>query len=126
MSLDVPWLIVSADEPAEVKGECALTKAGHVQKHGNDPVVFHGENMCVAFPMRIERLEGQMAFARVGTIESRISVHLVDKVKKGDYVLVHAGMAIEKIDPQRAREILGLIQELGRKTDERAAGGREP
>ncbi len=82
--------------------------------------------MCVAFPMRIERLEGQMAFARVGTIESRISVHLIEKVKKGDYVLVHAGMAIEKIDPARAREILELIQELGQKTDGQAPGRREP
>ena len=73
--------------------------------------------MCVAFPMKVERLDGPMADVCVGAIRSRVSVHLIEKVKKGDYVLVHAGIAIEKVKPARAREILRLIQELGEKMD---------
>lgn len=73
--------------------------------------------MCLAYPMKIERMDGPMADVSVGDIKSRVSVRLIDKIKKGDYVLVHAGIAIEKIDKKRAAEILGLITELGRKMD---------
>ena len=59
-----------------------------------------------------------MASVRVGSIRARASVHLLDKVKIGDYVLVHAGIAIEKVDPKRAKEILSLIAELGQKMGE--------
>ncbi len=73
--------------------------------------------MCLAFPMKIEKIEDMMADVRVGDIKSRVSVHLIEKARKGDYVLVHAGIAIEKIDRKRAQEILGLITELGQKID---------
>ena len=73
--------------------------------------------MCIAYPMKVEKIEDQMACVRAGDIKARASVHLLDKVKIGDYVLVHAGIAIEKINPKRAKEILSLITELGQKMD---------
>lgn len=74
--------------------------------------------MCLAFPMKIERIDGMMADVRVGDIKSRVSVHLIEKACRGDYVLVHAGFAIERVDRKRAQEILVLITELGQKMDE--------
>lgn len=67
--------------------------------------------------MKIERIEGTMAKVSVGPIKSAVSIQLIEKPKKGDYILVHAGIAIEKINKARAREILTLITELGQKMD---------
>ncbi|MFH1692252.1 MAG: HypC/HybG/HupF family hydrogenase formation chaperone [Candidatus Omnitrophota bacterium] len=73
--------------------------------------------MCLAYPMKITGIKDGLAHVAVGDIKSTVSVELIEDVKKGDYVLVHAGIAIEKIDQFRADEILTLITELGRKMD---------
>lgn len=67
--------------------------------------------------MKIESIEGAMAKVSVGSIKSSVSIQLIEKPEKGDYVLVHAGIAIEKINKARAKEILLLITELGQKID---------
>jgi hydrogenase expression/formation protein HypC len=67
--------------------------------------------------MKVDKVDGAMAEVSVGDIQATVSVQLLDKVKKGDYVLVHAGIAIEKIDKTRADEILTLIAELGQAID---------
>ena len=69
--------------------------------------------------MKIEHINGPMAGVSVGDVKSTVSIQLISKVKKGDYVLVHAGIAIEKIDSARAKEILGLLNELGRNLDKK-------
>ncbi len=69
--------------------------------------------MCLAFPMKVERIDGDMADVSVDRLKSRVSVRLIKGVKKGDHVLVHAGFAIERIDEARAQEIMGLLRELG-------------
>ncbi len=71
--------------------------------------------MCIAFPMKIDAVTGSMAQVSSGDIKSTVSVQLVKGAKKGDYVLVHAGIAIEKIDKARAKEILDILSELERK-----------
>ena len=73
--------------------------------------------MCIAYPMKIESIEGAMAKVSVGSINSTVSIQLIEKPEKGDYVLVHAGIAIEKVDRARAKEILSLLAELGQKID---------
>lgn len=73
--------------------------------------------MCLAFPMKITEIDDELAKVAIGDIQSIVSVALIDGVKKGDYVLVHAGIAIEKIDEEKAEEILMIITELGRKMD---------
>lgn len=74
--------------------------------------------MCIAYPMKIDRVDGAMAEVSVGGIKSSVSIFLIDKPKKGDYVLVHAGIAIEKINKAKSDEILTLMAELGQKIDE--------
>ena len=71
--------------------------------------------MCIAFPMKIDAVIGSMAQVSSGDIKSTVSVQLVKGAKKDDYVLVHAGIAIEKIDKARAKEILDILSELDRK-----------
>jgi hydrogenase expression/formation protein HypC len=63
--------------------------------------------------MKVEKLDGSTAQVSAGSLKTTVSVQLVASVKKGDYVLVHAGFAIEKIDKARADELLTLIDELG-------------
>lgn len=79
--------------------------------------------MCIAYPMRIEHIKGTTADVSIGDIKSTVSIQLIDNVKKGDYVLVHAGIAIEKINQAKAEEILTLLEELGQKIDEATKTG---
>lgn len=73
--------------------------------------------MCLAYPMKIMEIKNDLAHVAIGDIKSTVSVALIEGVKKGDYVLVHAGIAIEKINQEEAEGILTLITELGQKID---------
>ena len=67
--------------------------------------------MCVAYPGRVERIEGQTATVDFSGNLVPVRVGLVE-VKPGDYVLVHAGMAIEAMSAEKAQEILKLFGEM--------------
>ena len=67
--------------------------------------------MCLAVPMKVESIEGPIARASVPGGEYRARLDFLDKVKVGDYVLVHAGFAIEILDPQEALKTLQVFQE---------------
>ncbi|WP_338076601.1 HypC/HybG/HupF family hydrogenase formation chaperone [Bradyrhizobium yuanmingense] len=54
-------------------------------------------------------------------ISLEISIALVDELDVGDYVLVHVGYALAKIDPTEAKRTLELLQELGSAAQERRA-----
>jgi len=62
--------------------------------------------------MKVLNIEGEKAIAEIGGIEKEISIALVDDLKVGDYVIVHAGFAIEKLDEKEALETLELIREI--------------
>jgi hydrogenase expression/formation protein HypC len=69
--------------------------------------------MCLGVPARIESISGNEAKVVVGGIELRASLDLLYDAKIGDYVLVHAGFAIQKVDEEEARKTLELLKELG-------------
>jgi hydrogenase expression/formation protein HypC len=69
--------------------------------------------MCVAIPAKVKSIEGSLAEVEVGGISRTISIGLTPEVRKDDYVLVHAGFAIHKIDEEEARQTLELFEELG-------------
>ena len=73
--------------------------------------------MCLGIPARIESLEGQEAKVNLSGNILRISTSLLDDLKVGDYVLVHAGFALQKIDEEEAQNTLGLLKELGMVSD---------
>ncbi len=71
--------------------------------------------MCLAIPAKIITVDevGESAVASVDNVHVEVSLALVDDVKVGDYVLVHVGYALNKIDEQEAQETLALFAEAG-------------
>jgi hydrogenase expression/formation protein HypC len=68
--------------------------------------------MCLAVPMRVVEIEGPVAQVEEGGVRRAARVDLIDGVKVGDYVIVHAGIAIERLEPEEARETLRLFEEV--------------
>ena len=68
--------------------------------------------MCLAIPMQIKKIQGDFACVGAGQLIRTINIQLVSSVCVGDYVIVHAGFAIEKVDPEKAKETLKLIDEI--------------
>jgi hydrogenase expression/formation protein HypC len=68
--------------------------------------------MCIAVPMKIVAIEDFQAIVEADGIRREADLRLLPEVAIGDYVLVHAGFAIERLDPQAARETLELIREI--------------
>ncbi len=69
--------------------------------------------MCLGIPARIESIEGEEAKVSLSGNTLRISIKLLDDVKIGDYVLVHAGFALQKVDEEEAGKTLELLKEIG-------------
>ena len=62
--------------------------------------------MCLAIPGKIKRIfDDNTAEIQIGGIIKKASLDLIPKIKVGDYVLLHAGFAIEIIDQKEALEI---------------------
>jgi len=68
--------------------------------------------MCLSIPAKILSIEGNTAQASVGGAVIRTSLHLVDNVKVGDYILIHTGFALQKISDEEALEMIRIIREL--------------
>ncbi|MDY6988172.1 MAG: HypC/HybG/HupF family hydrogenase formation chaperone [Thermodesulfobacteriota bacterium] len=68
--------------------------------------------MCLAVPAKVTKIDGDMATVEVGGIARGASLMLVDDVAVGDYVLVHAGFAIHRVDAEEAEESLRLLRQL--------------
>jgi len=66
--------------------------------------------MCLAFPMKIKKVKGEFAQVETGRLTRTVNIQMLPDAKMGDYVIVHAGFAIQKIDPERAKETLRLIE----------------
>ena len=67
--------------------------------------------MCLAIPSKIVEIENEMAVIDVDGVQRQASLLLLADVQVGDYVIVHAGFAIQKIDAAAARETLKLLRE---------------
>jgi hydrogenase expression/formation protein HypC len=68
--------------------------------------------MCLSVPGDIVSIEGDLADVNFSGITRRVSLMLCPDVKVGDYVLVHVGFAIQKIDKEEALETLRLFEEF--------------
>ena len=67
--------------------------------------------MCLAIPSRITRIENNMATIDVDGVQREASLLLLEDAKVGEYVIVHAGFAIQKIDESAAQETLRFLRE---------------
>ncbi|MFA9397817.1 MAG: HypC/HybG/HupF family hydrogenase formation chaperone [Clostridiaceae bacterium] len=68
--------------------------------------------MCLAVPLKIIDLKDFEAIGEMGGVKRKIRTDLIKDLKLGDYVLVHAGFAIEKLKEKQAKETLEAIDEL--------------
>lgn len=70
--------------------------------------------MCLAIPAQVVELrDGDNAVVDLAGVRKEISLSLVDDVAVGDYVIVHVGYALNKLDPEEAAKTLALFNELG-------------
>jgi len=70
--------------------------------------------MCLAIPARVaELLANEAAIVDLGGVRKEISLALVEDVQVGDYVIVHVGYALNKLDPEEAAKTLALFAEIG-------------
>jgi len=67
--------------------------------------------MCLAIPSKVVEINDQMATVEIDGIRRSISLMLLEHVQLNDYVIVHAGFAIHKIDPIEALETIELIRQ---------------
>jgi hydrogenase expression/formation protein HypC len=74
--------------------------------------------MCLAIPLRVQKIEGTNAQVELGGVLRQVSLMLTPEAKEGDYVLVHTGFAISVLDEEEARETLALLSELADAADE--------
>lgn len=70
--------------------------------------------MCLAVPMKVIEIKGEQAVVEMGGVRKTIGIQLLENVKVNDYVIVHAGFAIQKLDRKEAEETLSLFREMGR------------
>ncbi len=85
--------------------------------------------MCLSIPAKVERIDGEMALVSVGGTKYNASLQMIENIEVGDYILMHTGFAIQKLEPEEAHESIRVFQEyqeLNEKLDEeeKKSGGR--
>lgn len=73
--------------------------------------------MCLAVPGRITRRDGSIARADFGGIERDVCMDLLPEAVVGDYVLVHAGFAIQRLPAREALEVYSLLRAAAERED---------
>ena len=68
--------------------------------------------MCWAIPAKIIEIDGDLGKAEFSGTVCEVGLQLIDHLRVGDYVLIHAGFAIQKVDEREAQETLSLWQEM--------------
>lgn len=76
--------------------------------------------MCLAIPSLITRIDGRTATIDVAGVKRQTSLMLLEDARVGDYVIVHAGFAIQKLDRQAALETLALLRQVAAAADDDA------
>lgn len=76
--------------------------------------------MCLAVPGRISDVDGEYATVDYGGVTKRVNISFLEDVTPGEYVLVHVGYAIQKMDEEEASKTLEMWEEIFR-----AASGAE-
>ncbi len=73
--------------------------------------------MCLGIPAKVLERNESAAVVELGGVRREISVMLIDDVSVGDWVIVHAGFAIEKLSEKEAEQTLALFREIADATE---------
>ena len=68
--------------------------------------------MCLAVPMQIVKINDNIAVVNSGGLELKVALDLLEDVSEGDYVIVHAGYAIQSLSENEALETLAILQRI--------------
>lgn len=68
--------------------------------------------MCLGIPAKIVKIADSMAEVEIGGIVRKASLDLIEEAQAGDYVILHAGFAIQRLDEEDAKETLRLLEEI--------------
>jgi hydrogenase expression/formation protein HypC len=68
--------------------------------------------MCLGVPAKVIRTDGEWAWVDVNRVHLKINTALVEGVKPGDYVIVHAGFAIQKLTKEDGESTLELFRQI--------------
>ena len=80
--------------------------------------------MCLAIPGKLVALEGMTGIVDLSGVERKVSLQLVPEAQEGDYVLVHAGIAIQVVDEEEAQATLEIFEEYFAAQQEETEGYR--
>ena len=70
--------------------------------------------MCLAIPARLSQVEGDRGLVELAGVVREVSLMLLPDAQVGDYLIVHAGYAIQKLDEEEAQETIRLLEEMVR------------
>ena len=68
--------------------------------------------MCIAVPCQVISIKENMATVEIGGVKREARIDLLEDVSIGDYVILHAGFAIQRLDADAAQETLRLLKEM--------------
>lgn len=68
--------------------------------------------MCLGIPVKIVKKSGTKGIGEISGVKREVDLRFLEDVKKGDYVILHAGFAIQKLDEKEAQETLSLLKEV--------------
>ena len=68
--------------------------------------------MCLAVPMKLIDIEDKKGTVELSGVRKKANLELLDEVAIGDYVIVHAGFAIQKLDEEEAEKTLSLLRQM--------------
>ncbi len=70
--------------------------------------------MCLAVPAKLIRQDGQQGIVDLHGNRLPVNTMMTPEAKPGDWILIHAGFAIERLNPEAARETFALLEEVDR------------
>jgi len=68
--------------------------------------------MCLGIPMKLIKINGDKGIVKAGDLRKDVNLSLMKNVRTGDYILMHAGFAIEKVKESEAKKTLKMLREL--------------
>ncbi len=69
--------------------------------------------MCLAIPMKVVEIKGNRGIVEYSGIKREVGLDLLEDVRVDDWVIIHTGFAISKLDEEEAQETLSLLKEGG-------------
>ena len=68
--------------------------------------------MCLAVPMKVVKIDGDEGIVTTFALTRKVNFALLKGVRVGDYILLHAGFAIAKVNPEEAKKTIKMIRDL--------------